>query len=101
LAAATEEKIIRLFDLAADESYNISLASSLGDVVKKDDKVSCVSFSPIDRFLAAGTQLGLVAIWKFLGPPRDVSSSKVSTIVTTAAIDWEVIQNNFICFIFI
>ena len=26
LAAATEEKIVRLFDLATDETYNLSLA---------------------------------------------------------------------------
>ncbi len=51
LAAATEEKMVRLLDLAADESYNLSLVGALGDVVDRSDRVLCVAFSPIDRWV--------------------------------------------------
>jgi hypothetical protein len=33
LAAATEEKIVRCFDLAADESYNLSMNNALGKLL--------------------------------------------------------------------
>ena len=89
LAVATEEKIIRLLDLAADESYNISLNAALGEGVSRSDRVSCVAFNPIDRYLAVGTQSGLVAIWKFTGSLRDVSGVR-SAVVPSVSTDWEV-----------
>jgi len=49
LAAATEEKIIRLFDLATDESYNLSMNNALGRMMDRADRVVCVTFSPVDR----------------------------------------------------
>eukprot|EP01036_Dinobryon_divergens_P023347 gene23347-31681_t len=84
LAAATEEKIVRLFDLATDETYNLSLAGALGDIVDKKDKVTC-------------TQAGLVAIWKYMGVSRDLaagskaSASTSSAILPSSAADWEII----------
>ena len=75
LAAATEEKIVRLFDLAADESYNLSMNNALGKLMDRADRVVCVAFSPVDRYLAVGTQMGIVAVWKFTGQSRDVSGS--------------------------
>lgn len=91
LAAATEEKIVRLFDLASDESYNLSMNNALGKLMDRSDRVVCVTFSPVDRYLAVGTQLGIVAVWKFTGQARDVSqSSAKQQAVSTAAGDWEV-----------
>lgn len=88
LAAATEEKIVRLFDIAADESYNLSLNNALGRMMDRSDRVVHVAFSPVDRYLAVGTQMGIVAIWKFTGNPRDVSLSRHNTVATVAG-DWE------------
>jgi hypothetical protein len=51
------------------------IAGALGDIVDKKDKVTCVSFSAVDRYLAVGTQAGLVAIWKFMAQPRDLATS--------------------------
>lgn len=90
LAAATEERIVRLLDLAADESYNISLNQALGDSVDKSDRVACVAYSPIDRYLAVGTQMGLVAIWRFIGNVRDFGDNEKAMVAPTAAVDWEV-----------
>lgn len=53
IALATNEKFIRLLDLAADESYNLSL-SSASDLVQKSDRVISVAFSRNDRYLAVG-----------------------------------------------
>jgi len=73
LAAATEERIVRCFDLAADESYNLSMSHALGRLMDRSDRVVCLAFSPVDRYLAVGTAIGIVAVWKFTGAPRDVS----------------------------
>lgn len=90
LAAATEEKIVRLFDLASDESYNLSMNNALGKLMDRTDRVVCVTFSPVDRYLAVGTQLGIVAVWRFTGQPRDVVQAPGKAVTTTAASDWEV-----------
>eukprot|EP01038_Epipyxis_sp_PR26KG_P011964 gene11964-16014_t len=90
LAIATEEKFVRMLDIAADESYNISLMSALGgDGVEKNDKVACVSFSPIDRHLAVGTIQGVVIIWKYAGLSRDFTGNK--PIAATSSSEWELI----------
>ena len=96
LATATEEKIIRCFDLAADESYNLSLTTATAGLLEKkeNDKVLCLAFSPIDRCLAVGTALGIIAIWKFVGSPRDISGNKTS-VNPTSLTDWEVLNNLF------
>ena len=87
LAIATQEKMVRLLDLAADESYNLSL-SAFGSIVERNDKVLTVSFGPLDRYLAIGTQGGVIGMWRYTGPSRDVSGSRSATIATTSA-DWE------------
>eukprot|EP00606_Chrysophyceae_sp_TOSAG23-5_P000414 GSChrysophyteH2.ASY1.ANO1.1513.1 assembled CDS len=87
LCMATQEKMVRLLDLAADESYNLSL-SALGSMVERNDKVISVAFGPLNRYLAVGTQGGVVGIWRFTGPSRDVSGSRNVTIPTSAE-DWE------------
>jgi WD40 repeat protein len=66
LACATHEKMVRVLDLSTDESYNLSL-SSIGDMIDRADRVVCVAFSPVDRYLAVGTQMGVVAVWKYSG----------------------------------
>jgi intraflagellar transport protein 140 len=88
IAAATQEKMVRLLDIAADESYNLSL-SACGDIVDRSDRVVTVVFGPLDRYLAVGTQGGVVAVWKFNGPIRDVSGAR-STVIATSSSDWEV-----------
>ncbi len=95
IAAATEEKIVRLLDIAADESYNISLNTALGDHISRSDRVSCVAFSPVDRYLGVGTAMGLIAIWKFTGFIRDVSSTRTMVAPTTTS-DWQVKNSYFI-----
>ena len=87
LCMATQEKMVRLLDLAADESYNLSL-SVLGGLIERSDKVISVAFGPLDRYLAVGTQGGVIGIWKFTGSARDVSGSRTQTIATSAD-DWE------------
>lgn len=91
LAAATEERMLRLFDLAADESYNISLLSALGAIVDRSDRLLCVSFSPVDRYLAIGTEHGLIVMWRFIGQARDFGSSHTGNIAATVSSDWELI----------
>ena len=89
LAIATHEKMVRLLDLAADESYNLSL-SALGTIVERTDKVITVAFGPLDRYLAIGTQGGIIGMWRYTGPSRDVSGSRTATLATTAS-DWELL----------
>jgi intraflagellar transport protein 140 len=93
LAAATEEKVIRFVDLLVDESYNISLVSSLGGFVDRNDRSCCVAFNPSTRYLAVGTYLGIIAIWKFIGTFRDLSSMKTpsSIVASSSSSDWELI----------
>lgn len=61
VAAATHEKLVRLLDLGADESYNLSLSAIVNSdvVIDRSDRVISVAFSPIDRYLAVGTQCKL------------------------------------------
>lgn len=94
LAMATHEKLIRFFDLAADESYNISLTNALGGFVDRSDRVCHVAFSPVDRYLAAGTYMGIVSIWKYSGAYRDLRDG--DNITATGPSDWEVRISNFV-----
>lgn len=89
LVSAAEEKIIRFFDLASDDTYNISLTSALGGFIDRSDRISQLAFNPVDRNLAVGTQMGIVAIWKYNGLIRDLDASK-GPIPATSANDWEV-----------
>lgn len=79
LAIATCEKMVRLLDLSSDQSYNLSL-SSIGEGVDKNDRVMSLSFSPLDRYLAVGTQMGLVVVWKY-------NTLRKSSATTTREID--------------
>ncbi len=90
LALATEEKIVRILDLASDESYNISMTGLLENMAR-NDRVCCVAFSPVDRYLAVGTQQGTVAVWKFNGVLRDLGASNKGTVASSASSDWEVV----------
>jgi len=54
IAAATLEKVVRVFDVAADEAYSLPLLgenkfSSIQDIDLKTDKVTSVAFCPLDR----------------------------------------------------
>lgn len=74
LAAATQEKMIRVFNLMTDENYNLSL-SALGDMVERSDRIVSVAFNPIDRHLACGTEGGIIAIWKYVGGVKATDGS--------------------------
>ena len=87
LAIATEEKLVRFLDIAAEENFNISLNSALGKGIEKSDRISCIAFSPHDRYLAVGTQMNIVAIFKFNGPLRDFSTK---VIPPSSSSDWQV-----------
>jgi intraflagellar transport protein 140 len=86
LALGTCEKMVRFFDFQGDENYNLSL-QLVGDIVDRNDRVFCVAFSPIDRYLAVGTQTGILVIWRYSARVNLRSNEKSSGI--TAA-DWEV-----------
>lgn len=88
LAMATQERMLRFLDLNGDESYTLSL-SVVSDVVEKGDYVYTVCFNPLDRYLAVGTGLGAVIVWKFIGPARDIVSIGDGTARPTSADDWE------------
>lgn len=87
LAIATQERMLRLLDISGDESYNLSL-SMVSDVVDRNDCVYAVAFNPIDRYLAIGTAMGGVIIWKFIGQSRDMLSIANGTAKSTSAEDW-------------
>lgn len=92
LAIATGEKMVRLLDLSSDESYNLSL-SSIGEGVDKADRVSAVAFSPVDRYLAVGTQMGIVVVWKYSSLRKKINSGDdddSSSGLGIAQSDWEV-----------
>mmetsp|Transcript_11980 Transcript_11980/g.12338 ORF Transcript_11980/g.12338 Transcript_11980/m.12338 type:complete len:1226 (+) Transcript_11980:50-3727(+) len=78
LAAATSEKMVRLLDLSTDESYNLSL-STIGENIDRNDRVVVVAFNPTDRYLAVGTQMGIIAIWKYNSLIRKISTSSTSS----------------------
>lgn len=90
LVMATEEKVVRFMDLAVEESYNISLVSALGSFAERSDVVSSVSFSPIDSYLAVGTRQGLIIVWKFSGPLRELQSNR-APVPATSSSDWELV----------
>ena len=86
LAMATHEKMVRLLDVSSDESYNLSLSAVAN--IDKSDRVVMVSFNPVNRYLAVGTQLGSLVIWKYF--PRMRRDEAGNTITTVASTDWEV-----------
>ncbi len=90
LAAATQERMIRVLNLSSDENYNLSL-SVLGDMVDRADRTSSLAFNPIDRYLAVGTEMGVIAVYKFCGavaPAAVAGSDPVGS--NSSAADWEV-----------
>lgn len=93
LAAATHEKMLRLFDLDADENYNLSL-SALGDIVARNDCVISVAFNPSDQSLAVGTLCGILAIWRNTGSGRcsmgNCAVDNGNNVTASSSADWEV-----------
>ena len=89
LVMATQEKMVRLLDLAADASYNLSL-SALGNIVERSDKVISVAFGPWTGTCVSAHKGGCIGIWKFTGPSRDLSGSRTNTLATSAE-DWSLL----------
>lgn len=85
LAIATHEKLVRILDLANDESYNLSLSQVPADKLPRNDVVVHVAFNPLDRQLVVGTMAGAIVIWKYVGAFREGNR-----VVEASNKDWEV-----------
>ncbi|XP_069036914.1 intraflagellar transport protein 140 homolog isoform X2 [Lepisosteus oculatus] len=62
LITATEESVIRLWDLERDDNYVLSLDESLG--YESGETLNCVSYCAPKGILAAGTSRGRIAMWR-------------------------------------
>lgn len=65
VAIATHEKMVRLLDLAADESYNLSL-SAINDMLDRSDYVVCIAFGPLDRYVWMKGREGSVRFYDYM-----------------------------------
>ncbi|KAG5176880.1 putative intraflagellar transport protein 140 [Tribonema minus] len=92
LAAATGEGLVRLWDLANDESYVLSLANTGLD---RADRAISIAFDPVKRYLAVGTKDGHAAMWRFIGEySTDIAAANgkettVGASLSTCTDDWE------------
>eukprot|EP00741_Cyanophora_paradoxa_P007333 tig00001107_g7093.t1 len=67
LAVATNESVVRLFNLEAEEAFALSLADP-GHVVKvSTDRVQSLSYNPRKGVMAGGTRDGRVVMWRNTG----------------------------------
>ena len=87
VVAATGETMIRFWNLSNDETYVVSLTTA-----KLDRAARCVSvaFHAHQRYLAAGTKDGKVAMWRFIGGSYHEN-------VRTSAADWEAMPPTAAC----
>lgn len=61
--ACPDENIVRVWDLAFDENYTMSLQS--GDrSISRSDRVAALAYSPTKSTLAVGTRDGKVVMWR-------------------------------------
>jgi hypothetical protein len=90
-AMATEEKMLRIYDVVLNEGYNLSLTAALGSAMDRSDRVTCVAFDNVNRCLSVGSQMGWIVVYKYIGANRDiVSGGGSSKPPPTSATDWEV-----------
>eukprot|EP00981_Chlorochromonas_danica_P002589 scaffold504_cov189-Ochromonas_danica.AAC.24 len=89
-AMATEEKLLRIYDVVLSEGYNLSLSAALGSDAERNDRVTAVAFDSLHRYIAIGTQVGWIVVYKYCGAIRDVSSGSQTPASSTSASDWEV-----------
>ncbi|KAM6951358.1 intraflagellar transport protein 140 homolog [Aplochiton taeniatus] len=74
LITATGEQAIRLWDLERDDNYVLSLDESLG--FERGEMLNCVSYCAGKEILAAGTNLGRVALWKMVAQANSRTDTK-------------------------
>lgn len=63
LAMATGENVLRMFDLDRGENYLLSLENHSGYI--SNEQIHCVDYCKKKGIIAAGTQMGNVAMWKY------------------------------------
>lgn len=93
LATVSNESIVRLWNLADDENYILSLQGVDVRNSLAGDKVTSVDFNPRKQVLAVGTKGGRVVQWRcatLAGTPKSEASWQVLPVVTASsgAIDW-------------
>mmetsp|Transcript_37028 Transcript_37028/g.85483 ORF Transcript_37028/g.85483 Transcript_37028/m.85483 type:complete len:1283 (-) Transcript_37028:63-3911(-) len=84
LATTSHESIVRLWNLADDESYVLSLQGVDERNSLAGDKVTTVDFNPRKRVLAAGTRNGRVVRWRcstLNGTPKGEENWQVLPLV--------------------
>lgn len=90
-AMATEEKMLRVYDVMLNEGYNLSLSAALGNDMDRSDRVTSVAFDNVKRHLCVGTQCGWVVVYKYNGANRDLGALEGDEKpAATSSSDWEV-----------
>jgi len=87
LATVSHESIVRLWNLADDESYILSLQGIDERNSLAGDKVTSVDFNPRKRVLATGTRGGRVVQWRcstLSGTPKTETNWQVLPVVTVS-----------------
>mmetsp|Transcript_42942 Transcript_42942/g.100869 ORF Transcript_42942/g.100869 Transcript_42942/m.100869 type:complete len:1420 (-) Transcript_42942:132-4391(-) len=85
LATCSHESIVRLWNLADDESYILSLQGVDERNSLAGDKVTSIDFNPRKRVLAAGTRNGRVVRWRcsiLNGTPKSEENWQVLPVIT-------------------
>eukprot|EP00928_Gymnodinium_smaydae_P021431 TRINITY_DN1835_c1_g1_i2.p1 TRINITY_DN1835_c1_g1~~TRINITY_DN1835_c1_g1_i2.p1 ORF type:complete len:1445 (-),score=352.81 TRINITY_DN1835_c1_g1_i2:414-4748(-) len=87
LATCSHESIVRLWNLADDENYILSLQGVDERNSLAGDKVTSIDFNPRKRVLAAGTRGGRVVQWRcsvLSGTPNSENCWQVLPVVTAS-----------------
>lgn len=85
LATVSHESIVRLWNLADDESYILSLQGIDERNRLAGDKVTSIDFNPRKRVLATGTRGGRIVLWRcstLSGTPKSESCWQVLPVIT-------------------
>ncbi|XP_067952050.1 intraflagellar transport protein 140 homolog [Watersipora subatra] len=74
LATATGEGVLRLWDLANNNNYVLTLENQ--PLYDKNEVLNCIAYCKERGTLAAGTNLGNVAMWKFSPNPESTEDDE-------------------------
>ena len=83
IAGATDENLIRFWDLNANTSFVLPLESA---GIRNLDWVTALSFNPLLHQFAAGTAEGVFVIWEYKNRKQDCSS------LATGQLSWHLIK---------
>lgn len=64
MATCSGENMIRMFSIASDENYVLTLAEPAFQGHIYQDKINCIAYNPKSRILAGGTKNGFIVMWK-------------------------------------